>query len=81
MPESSGARGGGEQGACAGGPAARRCRRWVRAEVVGDDAEGARARCCEGQRVVGKASVLLQGCARCGWVRRGESGVRMCVRL
>lgn len=70
-PESSGAQGRGQAGACAGGTAARQCRRWVRAEVVGDDAEGSAGRCCEGQRVVGKASVLLQGCAK---VRVGAEG-------
>lgn len=39
--------------------------------MVGDDAEGSAGRCCEGQRVVGKASVLLQGCAK---VRVGAEG-------
>ena len=54
-----------------GGPAARECGRWVRVEVVGDDAEGSAGRCCEGQCVIGKVGVLLQGCAK---VRVGAEG-------
>lgn len=38
---------------------------------MGYDAEGSAGRCCEGQRVVGKARVLLQGCAK---VRVGAEG-------
>lgn len=62
---------GASRGRVPGGPAARECGRWVRAEVVGYDAEGSAGRCCEGQRVVGKARVLLQGCAK---VRVGAEG-------